>query len=291
LDNIEEERIRAHVFHLAGLGSCCEERPDVIRDTIAHLTTHLQEAGYIVRAEPCGAGPQVNLIAEIRGRRDACRVLEYAAHYDNVPDSPGADDNASGVAGLLELARVLANVPIERTIRFCFFAMEEVDKRGSREHVRILDATQHEVVDGTVVFEMIGFRTALPGSQRAPFRFPFVLWPPTTGDFIAVISNASSIGTAELFVKAARRHVPDLRLYTLKRLGGFLKDAVRSDHVSYWRAGRKSIMLTDTANFRNPNYHKPDDAPETLDYRFVCQIVQASAGMALEWANPVTAGN
>jgi aminopeptidase YwaD len=285
LHEIDEDRIRAHVAQIVGFGPRCEERPDAVRSTIAYLTSHLTASGYSAYIEPCGAKFQVNVIAEAKGVTAPSRVLEFAAHYDTIPNSSGADDNASGLAGLLELARALAGARLERTIRFCFFGLEEVDKSGSRAHVKTLDVTPRESVEGTVVFEMIGFRTFLANSQRTPFRFPFVFWPPTTGDFIAVVSNTRSRDLATLFVRAARRYVPNLRMFVLKRLGGYLADAVRSDHVSYWRSGRKGIMITDTANFRNPNYHKSTDTADTLDYAFIREIIQASAATALEWAN------
>lgn len=285
LSEVEEERIRDHVSRITQFGPRCDERPDAVHNTIAYLTSCLQASGYSVLTESYGANLQVNVLAEAVGLVDPSRILEFAAHYDTVPNSPGADDNASGIAGLLELARVLARASIARTIRFCFFAMEEVDKGGSRAHVEALAARPHESVAGTVVYEMIGFRTDAPKSQGTPFRFPFVLWPPTTGDFIALVSNSKSRSIATLFARATRCYVPALRIYVLKRLGGYLGDAVRSDHVSYWRAGRKGIMVTDTANFRNPNYHQSSDTAETLDYRFITQIVQASVAMALEWAN------
>ena len=284
LSEVAIERIKHDVARIAGFGPRCNERPDAISNTITYITSRLQESGYMVATETCGADPQVNVVTQAVGRTEPARILEFAAHYDTVPNSPGADDNGSGVAGLLELARVLARARLARTIRFCFFAMEEVDKRGSRTHVEIMAEKPDESVDGVVVYEMIGFRTDAPRSQRTPFRFPLVLWPPTTGNFIAVVSNSLSRGLAELFAQAARCNIPSMRIYVLKRLGGYLGDAVRSDHVCYWHAGRRGIMVTDTANFRNPNYHQASDTPETLDYHFIAEIVAASAAMALEWA-------
>ena len=134
---------------------------------------------------------------------------------------------------------------------------------------------------------MIGYRSYESNSQRTPFRIPLVLWPPRTGDFITVVSDFQSSSIATRFQKAARKYVPTLRVFLVKRIGRLLRDGIRSDHSMYWQAGRRGVMITDTANFRNPNYHLPTDTPDTLDFNFVVQVAQAAAATSLEWADIV----
>jgi len=165
--------------------------------------------------------------------------------------------------------------------------MEETTRGGSRSHVARIISRGDEHLAGILVFEMIGYRTYESNSQRTPVRIPLILWPPRTGDFITVVSDFRSSSIAAGFQKAAGKYVPTLRVFLVKRIGRLLRDGIRSDHSMYWEAGRKGVMITDTANFRNPNYHLPSDTPETLDFEFVAQVAQTAAATALEWAGIV----
>lgn len=282
---IDEIAVRRHVEVITGIGPRSVDDPDAVFRTLDYLKSCLQEYGYRVLEESYGERPyELNLLAEVIGTGCPGKVFELAAHYDTVRGSPGADDNTSGVAGSLEIARVLAGADSNRTMRFCFFGAEESGLRGSAGHVEHINRNKTQHVEGMVVFEMIGYRTTQRGSQRTPVRIPVILNPPSVGDFICIVSNYSSRSIASRFVRAARRYVPDLKIYAVRRLGGFIKDAARSDHVPYWRDGRKGIMITDTANFRNPNYHQATDTSETLDYEFIVQVSRAAAAMMLDWA-------
>jgi Zn-dependent M28 family amino/carboxypeptidase len=254
---------------------------------VAYLKQTLDQYGYEVEDERSDSEYQTNVIAELPGTISKNRVFEIGAHYDTKPNTPGADDNASGLAGLLEIARAMAGVKSRRTVRFCFFGLEETTRGGSRSHVARMISRRNERLAGVLVFEMIGYRTYESNSQRTPLRIPLVLWPPRTGDFIAVISDFRSTSIATRFQKAAKQYVPTLRVYLVKRIGRLLRDGIRSDHSMYWQAGRKGVMITDTANFRNPNYHLPSDTPDTLDFQFVVQVARAAAATALEWADIV----
>jgi Zn-dependent M28 family amino/carboxypeptidase len=282
---IDEPLVRQHVQRLAGLGPRSVDDADSVIGAIAYLKSALEGFGYKVDLEPFGTEPyEVNLVAELRGASISDRVFELGAHYDTVRGSPGADDNASGVAGVLAVAEILKRAAIRRTIRFCLFGAEESGLRGSYAHVRAIRENTHQRVEGIAVFEMIGYRTQAPKSQRTPVRIPLVIWPPRTGDFIAVVSNFRSRRIAIRFEQAAARYVPELRVYAVKRLGDFFRDATRSDHLPYWRNRLSGVMITDTANFRNPNYHKPTDTAETLDYEFLVSVSRTAAAMLLEWA-------
>jgi aminopeptidase YwaD len=287
IERIDEAKVRHHVESFCEIGPRCDELPSSIYSTLAYLKEALHEYGYHVQEEQSDSEYQPNVIAELTGTMSKNRVFEIGAHYDTKPNTPGADDNASGLAGLLEIARAMAGIKCRRTIRFCFFGMEETTRGGSRSHVAGIVCRANERLAGVLVFEMIGYRTYESNSQRTPFRIPLVLWPPRIGNFIVVVSDFRSSSLATRFQKAARRYVPTLRVYPVKRIGRLLKDGIRSDHSMYWQAGRKGVMITDTANFRNPNYHRPSDTPDTLDFNFVVQVTQVAAATALEWADIV----
>jgi aminopeptidase YwaD len=287
IQRIDEAKVRNHVESFCKIGPRCDELPSSIHSTLAYLKEALDQYGYQVHEERTDSEYQTNVIAELPGTGSKNCVFEIGAHYDTKPNTPGADDNASGLAGLLEIARAMAGIKCRKTIRFCFFGMEETTRGGSRSHVARIISRDNERLAGVLVFEMIGYRTYESNSQRTPFRIPLVLWPPRTGDFITVVSDFQSSSIATRFQKAARKYVPTLRVYPVKRIGGLLKDGIRSDHSMYWQAGRRGVMITDTANFRNPNYHRPSDTPDTLDFNFVVQVAQVTAATVLEWADIV----
>jgi aminopeptidase YwaD len=205
-----------------------------------------------------------------------------------VAGSPGADDNASAVAAMLEIARIMAGLDLRYTVRFCFFALEESGRDGSRLHVRRMHE-RDEDLEGAIILEMIGYATDRPDTQATPARVPLLFWPPTTGDFVAVVGNFRSGGLGNRFERAAATYVPQLPYFSANRLGGWFRDALRSDHKPYWDQGYRAIMLTDTANFRNPHYHRPEDTVETLNFEFLQWVTRATAATLLEWAEPVAA--
>jgi aminopeptidase YwaD len=172
--------------------------------------------------------------------------LIVAAHYDTVRGSPGADDNASALAVLLEAARSLRSVPLSREVRFIAFSLEEEDLLGSLAYVSFLKQDGHEI-GGAIVLECVGYACATEGSQRMPPGVPIVV--PTVGDFLAIIGNTGN--------------------------GELLPDSRRSDHAAFWQYGYPAVMLTDTANFRNPNYHASTDTIETLDLGFMEKVAQS----------------
>ena len=282
---IDEVIVQRHVETLVGFGPRSVDDPAAVRRTLNYLQSELAGYGYDVRRESFDEQPHdVNLLAQVAGCEQPESVIELGAHYDTVPGSAGADDNASAVAGLLEIARMYSDLACGRTVRFCLFGAEESGLRGSHAHVDAIKRNENERVEGILVFEMIGYRTRQPRTQRTPIRIPLILSPPRVGDFICVVSNFRSRSLAARLHQAARRYVPDLRLFVVKRLGGVVKDGARSDHRPYWNDRRRGIMITDTANFRNPHYHKPSDLPETLDYEFIVQVTRATAAMLLEWS-------
>ncbi|MCP4376968.1 MAG: M28 family peptidase, partial [bacterium] len=177
-------------------------------------------------------------------------------------------------------------------IRFCLYDLEEVGLLGSREHVKLLQdkadfLARDEIFDGAIVLETIGYAVAEKDTQHSPIRIPLIADPPRTGNFILVVGNFKSAHLGRDFEWAARTYADNLPYYSLNCLGGFFKDAARSDHSSYWQAGLPAVMITDTANFRNPHYHRTSDTPETLNFTFLSRVVQATVGTLLNYAQPV----
>lgn len=225
-----------------------------------------------------------NLIATRRGSVAPREVLELGAHYDTVPFSPGAVDNASGVAALLEVARVVADAPTERTLRFCFFGAEEVRKRGSVVHVERLLSTPSERVAGLINLDSVGYRDATPGSQREPEDTPWFLSLPDRADFVAVVGNWSSGWLGNLVEDAIDAYATELPYYSANRIGAWFQDARRSDHANYWEAGLDATWLTDMGEYRNDAYHGPRDTDERVDLGFLAGITRATAAACLHWA-------
>lgn len=217
-------------------------------------------------------------------------VVLIVAHYDSVEGSPGADDNASGVAGLLAIARVLRDVPTRATIRCVAVPFEEQGLVGSRAYAAALSEEERRRVLGVFVLEMIGFVDPTPSSQRYPDGLG-LLFPGRdfrdTGDFIAAFGESARPLPLEA-LEAARSYVPELRVETLS-LPGFvaqMPDMRRSDHAPFWEVGVPAAFIGDTANFRTPHYHRPTDTPETLDFGFATKAAQWVAAAALLLADP-----
>ncbi|MFC3574141.1 M28 family peptidase [Streptomyces yaanensis] len=285
LAGITAARVGRHVEALTAAGPRWRGNAEAVLHSLRYLREELEGYGYDVREQRYGEAPhQVNLSALLPGRDSTAPLVEAGAHWDSVEGSPGADDNASGVAGVLEIARALWEAPRPRRgIRFCLFGEEEEWMTGSTEHVARVDAAG-AAVEGVIVLEMIGYRDPLPGSQRTPLRVPGVFSPPRTGDFVAVIADLRSLRFVSAMQRGSRHYVPGLRIYPVKRIGWLLRDAARSDHLPYWRSGRQGVLVTDTANLRNPHYHKATDTLATLDLAFAADVSRAVAGALAELA-------
>jgi len=283
---ITPESCEQQLRSLVALGPRYAGDSEETQRAVEYLEKRLMQLGYQVQREAVGPWrgvEQVNLIVEIEGLVDPTTVVEVGAHYDTVKNCPGADDNGSGVAGLLEIARVLVHHRPERTVRMCFFAAEEVGLVGSRAHVDRILADSSRRVDGLLDLEMIGYRVFEEGSQDAPVRIPLIASIPHQGDFILVAGNFQSGGLGNIFERCVDRYVPGLKYFSANRIAGFFGDAARSDHYPYWQAGLRGIMLTDTANFRNPHYHRRTDTIDTIDFEFLCAVSRATAAALIEW--------
>lgn len=199
-------------------------------------------------------------------------LILLGAHFDTVEGSPGADDNASGVAVLLEAARILSGLNLRPEILFCAFNLEEMNMVGSASFAKGLKAAGAKVT-AMICLEMVGFTDSRAGSQRYPTGLGWLY--PERGNFIGLIANWRSASLLRSFARSMRQ-VPGLPVETLNILGnGFLVPQARlSDHAPFWDLGYPALLVTDTAFFRNPHYHSPSDTPETLDFGFMARVCQ-----------------
>ena len=250
------------------------------------IADELASFGYTVTTQPFSyhGHPLRNVIAELTGRGAPERVLVIGAHYDTVSTTPGADDNASGVAGLLGMARTLARRPLDRTVRFVAFGFEEppayrTKHMGSYHYAKGLH-DRKEQVEGMVCLEMIGFFSDRRGSQHYPLPFMSRTFP-KKGDYIALVGNRRSrpftIAMANAF-----RAATDLSLITLNA-PAIVVGIDFSDHWSFNKFGIPAFMVTDTAFYRNPHYHAPTDLPDTLDYIRMAKVVEGLTAGVQEW--------
>lgn len=212
-----------------------------------------------------------NIIARAGDARRTPLII-LGAHFDSVPGSPGADDNASGVAVLLEAARILSGLRVRYPVVFCAFNLEELNMIGSTHFAKRLKSHGLKVA-AMVSLEMLGYTDSRTGSQKYPVGLSWFY--PERGDFIGIIGNWRSASLLKSFA-GAMRQVPALPVETLTVLGnGSLVPQVRlSDHAPFWDLGYPALLLTDTAFMRNPHYHGPSDTIETLDLAFMAKVCQ-----------------
>ncbi|AUX40100.1 uncharacterized protein SOCE26_014970 [Sorangium cellulosum] len=220
-------------------------------------------------------GPFRNVVAVPARAPDTPYTL-VCAHYDSVPEAPGADDNASGVAVALACARALARAAPDAPVAFVAFNAEEDGMAGSADFVARLARGRGLRVREAHVLEMLGFTSRARGSQRAPLPVPLP-GVPDVGDFLGLLGAGPSNASVSALIHTAEAATPDLRVIGLKTYLGvdrLLPVLHRSDHSPFWKAGIPAVLWTDTAEFRNPNYHRATDLPGTLDYGFMRRVTE-----------------
>lgn len=268
-------RLRKHVEALAvGIGVRHAELGDSLRMSAKYCTSQFVQRDFGVEIESFdfqGVSQQI-VVAEITGRRKPKEVIVIGAHYDTVLGSPGADDNASGVAALIEIASLLKDVPMDRTVRFVAFPNEEYhgeDWRhmGSYHHAKRSHDRGDQVV-GMLSLEMLGYFSNEVGSQKYPF--PFNLFYPERGNFIGFIGNYASRD----WVRRVVRNFRELAAFPSEGAAApeRFKDIARSDHWSFWQFDCPALMVTDTSNFRFPYLHGTDDTPDKVDFDAMARI-------------------
>lgn len=283
---LDPRRLERHVRKL------CQEffprdafHPENLDRAAAYIHSRLEEAGAQVADQPFLAGRESyrNVVASFGPASQGCVIV--GAHYDAAGELPGADDNASGVAGLLELAGLFRGVRLSRRVELVAYALEEMPFYGTREmgsavHARSLSEAGFSV-RAMLCLEMIGCFSEEPGSQSFPFP-PLRLFYPGRGDFIAVVGNLRGAGLVRR-VKRAMRGASDLPVHSISA-PSLVPGVDLSDHASYWREGFPAVMITDTAFYRNDRYHTERDTPETLDYGRMAKVVAGVCGAVLDLA-------
>lgn len=264
LQRISQEQLREWVRSIA-LPRHFVSEPEQNRSLAKWLSLTFGDLGYSVEWQ----GSSSNIVA-FPSRRPT-RAILIGAHYDSVPGSPGADDNASAVAAMLACASALAGVTPRLPVIFAAFNREEDGFMGSREFVVEYRSKLH--IHCAHILEMVGYASSAPGSQRLPTGLPITLRD--TGDFLGLLANESSTPAMQLVMEQSGAVTPELPVTGLQVVPGaerVFPVLARSDHVPFWQAGIPALMWTDTAEFRNPHYHQPTDTPETLDYTFLHRV-------------------
>lgn len=239
------------------------------------LSPPLAKGGKQEESPLAKGGKQENLGIEKRIKKRLPPIV-IGAHYDTVPGSPGADDNATGVAVLLELARDIASGPLKYPVQLVAFDMEEYGCLGSSHHAAKYKQ-QQESIRLMISLEMLGYCNHNPNSQSYPAGLKYFY--PNSANFIALIGTLRTVPDLINLSGKIRKSGQPCEWLPVPNRGLMVPDTRRSDHVPFWDNGYPAIMVTDTANMRNPHYHQATDRIETLDLDFlagVCRgLVQA----------------
>lgn len=278
------DRLQHHVRMLADdIGERNYWHPEGMRAAADYIDQTLREIGHEPIHHPVPTREQEFHNIEVRLPSDevSSHVLVIGAHYDTVRGTPGADDNASGVAILLELARLLLERELEQSLRLVAFVNEEepffgTSAMGSLRYAREARERGQEIV-GMISLEMLGYYSDEPGSQSYPSLLGYVY--PDRGNFVAFVGTLRARQLVRRAIEAFREHA-DLPSEGLAA-PEWMRDILRSDHWAFQQMGHPAIMLTDTADFRNPHYHGPGDTSERLDYESMARLT-LSLSRALE---------
>jgi peptidase M28-like protein len=280
--------LERHVRALAhDIGVRSDQQYANVQRAAAYIERTLTALGYQVLSQEYTIGNRTyrNLEATLRGTNRPQEVVILGAHYDTAEDAPGADDNASGVAGVLALARIFAAERQTRSVRFVFFPNEEPPSfptadMGSRHYATAARA-RNDQITAMLSIESIGYFDTEKGSQRYPF--PLNLAYPDVGDFIGFVSNLRSRPLLRRAIAAFRAHA------TLPTQGAaapaWVPGVWWSDHWSFWREGYPAIMISDTAPYRNPFYHTSEDTADKLDYDRMARVVHGLTHVVRAIAN------
>ncbi len=280
--------LRDHVFMLAGdIGERNIWRPQKLYAAAEYIERVWQVQNFPVQRQVYAAKgvESPNLIIEIKGGALAGQIILVGAHYDSVPGSPGANDNGSGVASLLEISRLLAETNPARTIRLVAFTNEEHPfflrrDMGSRVYASRARRQKENIV-AMLSLETMGYFTEAPDSQNYPF--PFGFFYPHTANFIGFVGNIRSRRLVASSLAAFRRTTKFPAEGTAAP--GWITGIGWSDHWSFWREGYRAIMVTDTAFFRYRYYHTSQDTPEKIKYDSLARVTGGLAKVIAELAD------
>jgi Zn-dependent M28 family amino/carboxypeptidase len=284
----QRPRINRHLQALVGERHP-ETSPRALRKAAHYLATQFAKSGWAASAQLISAWGKIyrNVVAtkypDWPGQGEELPPLLIGAHYDTVSGSPGADDNASGLVVLLEVASRLRARPLARPVWLVAFCLEEQDRLGSQAFASRLKAERRELA-GAIILECVGFSRSEAGTQQAPPGVPIAV--PTQGDFLAVVGNEVSRSLVTQLGQEAEQYAAQLKTLSLvvPGRGEAAPHTRRSDHASFWDAGYPAVMLTDTANFRNPHYHRETDTVDTLNLEFLSNVAATVTATAIQIA-------
>ena len=276
------DKLKAHVIELSETivknyseEENLDQKANFISNEIAKYTSNYKEQPYKIDGTS-----YKNIIVSFKGQsiesKHDCNLTVIGAHYDTYDYLPGADDNSSGTAGLLELVRLFSIKPPKCDLQLVFFTLEEPpyfrsEYMGSYVHAQSL-AKNNIKVDQMLSLEMIGYFNDKVGSQAYPVKGMEYLYS-HKGDFITLVGDLSQMGLTRKF-KSKMRSATDLPVFSINAPSS-LAGIDFSDHLNYWQFGYPALMITDTAFNRNRNYHTDDDTSEKLDYNRMAQVVDA----------------
>lgn len=280
-----QARLEAHVRALSGtIGERHLGRPRALHDAADYVERTLAAAGLAASSQEFRAAGHAVRNLDVELGNGAGPLVVVGAHYDTVPGSPGADDNASGVSAVLEIARLLAEAGPSGRVRCAFFANEEppwfqTEDMGSLHYARRV-RERGEDVAAMVSLESIGYYVDGVGTQRYPF--PLGLAYPDTGNFLGLVSDRRCRALLRRVERSFRKHTSFP--VVAAAVPAWVPGVAWSDQWAFWQQGFPAIMATDTAPFRHPAYHTGADTPERLDYRALATVAGALAAVALELA-------
>lgn len=276
------DQLKAHVVALSrDVGSRSNSDPSRLATALEYIESSLRRTGLELKRQNFEAnGRAVSMIfAESKGTSKPNEIVVVGTHYDTPRGSPGADDNASGVAVAIELAKRVAVTGSERTMRFAFFGLSEApfagtDAQGAHQYAKACLEKKEKVV-AAVMLEGLGFFSDKPGSQSTPF--PFMFSYPDRGDFVAFLADTSSRDLLQQTIGAFRatRRLPSQGC----TLPFFYPGFGGSDAVAFSQAGVPAVLVTDTGSLRNPEYGKPTDTHDRLDYARMARVLGGLASV------------
>jgi hypothetical protein len=286
-DQVSQAKLQAHVQKLAGdIGERNVFHPKALRQAADYIESVWRAQGYeVVRQQYQVQGEQcVNLEVTRLGAVSPKEIVLFGAHYDTVEGSPGANDNATGVAALLEFSRLMASQKPGRTVRFVAFVNEEPPffwkpEMGSRVYAKIA-RQRGDDIRAMVAMDSLGYYSDQPGSQKFPPGLK-ALYPdrvfPDRGNFLAFIANPESRALLERALKTfrAQSDFPTDYLVGVAQIPGI----GFSDHESFWREGYRAIFVTDTATFRDPSYHTAQDTVEKINFKALTRVTEGLFGV------------
>ncbi len=271
-------RLYKHVEHLSvHIGSRSVYEYDRITATKDYIVSCLEDFGFVpaLQSYNYDGKEYSNIIMSIDGIRLPDETVIIGAHYDSVYGTPGADDNASAVAILLEMCRILKSFSPARTLKLIFFVNEESPLFRSKymgSYVYAMEAKgRNENIKSMISLEMLGYYTDKKGGQTFPLPLMNLMYP-STPNFIAIVGNLSSRNLVEK-VKNSLYESPSIPVATLSTVS-FIPGIDFSDHRSFWKMGYPAVMITDTAFYRNPNYHTARDSIDTLDFNKMSNLLR-----------------